>query len=386
MKIRIENLARVVTVVAAATTMLAIAAPASAQFSNDQLKCRQTIAKETAKLGKTIGKTLISCHKNRQKGKVAAGNDCNDVDAPETDLKGKVTKTKNKMTDKIADPVKGKCTPLAVGFMGYHQCPAPCDIPVPTIGDASDVAACLICLTENEVETMVAAAQDSPTPPLGKDESKCHGAIGKNLTKHFDTALKERPKCQNAAESAGATSVDAACQGSILKIDGARTKGEAKLTSSCAPPTDLVAVNSCSTVDTASLNTCVFDDSDARGLSVFEAMYGFGEPTWTAVQDLFAATGCASGFCHGNSPGGGNLGDLDDFDLGHDELLLEAVDCAGSTFLSRVVAGDPNNSFLMAKLNGSLDCGVQMPLAGTPYTPEQLEIVERWILDGAQKN
>jgi hypothetical protein len=381
-----ENSTRVAAAVVATLTMIAVATPASAQYTSDQLKCRQTIAKESAKLAKTIGKVLIGCHKNQQKGKVTAGNDCNDVDAPETDVKGKVNNTKSKMTDKISDPAKGKCTALNVGYINYHQCPSPCDIPVPTIGDASDVAACLICLTETEVEAMVTAAQDSPAPPLGKDDAKCHSGIGKNLTKHLDTALKERPKCQNAAESAGATTVDPACQGSIAKIDTTRTKGEDKVTKACDAPVDLTMVNSCSTVDTTSLNTCLFDDSAARGLTIFEAMYGFGEPTWTAVQSLFDSTGCSSGFCHGGSPGGGNLGDIDDFDLGHDELLIEGVSCATSLFTSRVVAGDPSSSFIMNKLLGTPDCGAQMPLAGVAFNAEQLDIVERWILAGALKN
>jgi len=386
LKTRIETSARLAAVAVTALTMFAAAAPASAAFTTDQLKCRQTIAKETAKLAKTIGKTLTGCHKNRQKGKVTAGNDCNDVNALETDPKGKVAKTVAKMAAKIADPIKGKCTPLAPGSMGYNQCPAPCDITVPTIGDAADVAACLACLTDAEVSAMVAAAQDSPAPPLGKDDAKCHSTIGKEQTKHLNTALKERPKCQNAAEGAGATSIDPSCEGAIAKIDATRTKGEGKITGSCAAPVDLNNVNSCSLVDTASLNTCLFDDSDAVGLTLFNAMYGFGSPTWTAVHSLFIATGCTSGFCHGNVPGGGNLGNLDDYDLGYDELLIEGVSCIGSAFTNRVVPGDPNASFLMAKLTGTMDCGGQMPAAGLPLTPEQIAIVEEWILDGAQKN
>jgi hypothetical protein len=54
--------------------------------------------------------------------------------------------------------------------------------------------------------------------------------------------------------------------------------------------------------------------------------------------------------------------------------------------VNRVVPNDPANSFLMAKLNGTQDCGGSMPAAAPLLSPEQRAIVEDWILDGAQQN
>jgi hypothetical protein len=270
--------------------------------------------------------------------------------------------------------------------MGYHQCPTPCDVVVPSVVSMSDVGNCLICLVRSEVTGLTAASPDTPTPPLGKDDGKCHGTIAKEQTKHLGTILKERAKCQNGEEKLGATDLSSCANlDPSGKIGTTRQKGEAKVGDKCGVA-DLTAVSSCATTSTTDLNACVFGDSDARGETLFEAMYGFGEPTWTAVQNMFIGNGCGDSICHGLSPGQGDFGDLGDYDLAYDELLVEGVFCGGSSFVSRVVAGDDVNSFLMAKLEGTQDCGSSMPLAGLALTPAQLELVRRWILDGAQKN
>jgi hypothetical protein len=53
----------------------------------------------------------------------------------------------------------------------------------------------------------------------------------------------------------------------------------------------------------------------------------------------------------------------------------------------RVVPGNLNASYLWTKLtSGPGMIGVQMPNAGLPLTPVQLDLISTWILEGAQNN
>lgn len=58
---------------------------------------------------------------------------------------------------------------------------------------------------------------------------------------------------------------------------------------------------------------------------------------------------------------------------------------AGATF---VIPGDPDNSYLVHKLEGRSDVvGVRMPLGGPPYlTDGQMLVVRRWIQSGAKND
>jgi hypothetical protein len=53
-----------------------------------------------------------------------------------------------------------------------------------------------------------------------------------------------------------------------------------------------------------------------------------------------------------------------------------------------VIPGDPENSYLYQKLEGSAGIvGLRMPRNGPPYlTDGQIEVIERWIEQGAKNN
>jgi hypothetical protein len=53
--------------------------------------------------------------------------------------------------------------------------------------------------------------------------------------------------------------------------------------------------------------------------------------------------------------------------------------------LSRVEAGDPDNSYLIQKLEGIADEGGQMPLGGTPLDQAVIDDIRQWITDGAER-
>lgn len=102
------------------------------------------------------------------------------------------------------------------------------------------------------------------------------------------------------------------------------------------------------------------------------------------VQPIFN-TQCV--FCHvtGAENGGLNLGRRDSH-----AALLSGSTQAGA--MPRVTPGDPTRSYLVHKLRGTQleagGSGARMPMYDPPkpFPAEHLEIIERWIREGAPKN
>ena len=53
--------------------------------------------------------------------------------------------------------------------------------------------------------------------------------------------------------------------------------------------------------------------------------------------------------------------------------------------LSRVAAGDPDNSYLIQKLEGTATVGSRMPLGGGPLDQSVIDDIRLWIQNGAQR-
>jgi hypothetical protein len=92
-------------------------------------------------------------------------------------------------------------------------------------------------------------------------------------------------------------------------------------------------------------------------------------------------------FCHvtGAENGGLNLGRRE----AHAALMAPSV---GAPAMPRVTPGDPAKSYLVHKLKGTQlevgGSGGPMPMYDPPkpFPAEHLELIERWIREGAQKN
>ena len=115
------------------------------------------------------------------------------------------------------------------------------------------------------------------------------------------------------------------------------------------------------------------------------------EPTFASVQknvfeltDSAGRNACTN--CHtnvGRNPSGG-LNLL--HDLAYDQLVN--VPARGKPGATRVIPGDPNNSYIIHKVEGRSDIvGRRMPFNGPPYlTDGQILILRRWIAIGAPRN
>jgi hypothetical protein len=115
------------------------------------------------------------------------------------------------------------------------------------------------------------------------------------------------------------------------------------------------------------------------------------EPTFASVQSqIFETTDSAGRVactnCHtniGRNPSGGmNLV----HDLAYDQIVN--VPSARKLGAIRIIPGDPENSYLVHKLEGRPDIvGLRMPFSGAPFlTDGQMLILKRWIAIGAPRN
>jgi hypothetical protein len=115
------------------------------------------------------------------------------------------------------------------------------------------------------------------------------------------------------------------------------------------------------------------------------------EPTFASIQrDIFESTDSAGRpactNCHtnvGRNPSGGlNLV----HDLAFDQLVN--VMSARKPGAIRVIPGDPDNSYIIQKLEGRAGIvGARMPLNSSVYlTDGQMLILRRWVAIGAPRN
>ena len=115
------------------------------------------------------------------------------------------------------------------------------------------------------------------------------------------------------------------------------------------------------------------------------------QPTFSSIQREIFETTDASGRaactqCHsdvGRTPSGG-------MNLRHDVAYanLVGVISRGKAGAIRVVAGDPEHSYILDKLLGTPGIvGERMPRTGGPYlTDGQISIIRRWIEIGAKND
>ena len=112
------------------------------------------------------------------------------------------------------------------------------------------------------------------------------------------------------------------------------------------------------------------------------------QPTFSSIQREIFQNGDSSGrpactTCH--NPGGSVFNGLD---LTADSYgRLVDVASRQKPGAIRVVPGDPENSYLIHKLEGRPGIvGLQMPRVGSPLTAGQMTIIKRWIAEGARNN
>ena len=107
-------------------------------------------------------------------------------------------------------------------------------------------------------------------------------------------------------------------------------------------------------------------------------------PELHCIQQLVFTPTCAKSGCHVN-PGAQRGLDLSD---GIAWANIVSVASAEDPNLNRVTPGDPDNSYLVLKLEGDPRIiGDRMPQDGPPYFSQaEIDVIRQWILDGAMDN
>lgn len=100
---------------------------------------------------------------------------------------------------------------------------------------------------------------------------------------------------------------------------------------------------------------------------------------FSEIQDNVFTPNCATSGCHlgAGAPQGLIL------DATNSYGLLVDVASAEVPSLLRVEPGDPDNSYLIQKLEGTAAVGAQMPLGGTPLPQNEINVIRQWITEGA---
>jgi hypothetical protein len=105
-------------------------------------------------------------------------------------------------------------------------------------------------------------------------------------------------------------------------------------------------------------------------------------PTLDQIQAIVFTPTCATAGCHTGAAAAAGL-NLSDADTSHVNLVGVPTTQLGGAGI-RVVAGDPDNSYLIQKLENAAGIeGQQMPLARPPLAQSDINEIRQWITDGA---
>lgn len=117
---------------------------------------------------------------------------------------------------------------------------------------------------------------------------------------------------------------------------------------------------------------------DGSGLPARLPPGAFG-PNFSEIQANVFVPSCATTGCHlgAGAPQGLRLDDANSYGL------LVGVASSEVSSILRVAPGDPDNSYLIRKLEGTASVGAQMPLNAPPIEQVSIDVIRQWITDGA---
>ena len=102
-------------------------------------------------------------------------------------------------------------------------------------------------------------------------------------------------------------------------------------------------------------------------------------PNFSEIQASIIEPNCATTGCHlgAAAPQGLRL------DSANSYGMLVGVASSEASSILRVAPGDPNNSYLIQKLEGTASVGAQMPLGAPALEQAAIDVIRQWISDGA---
>ena len=124
-------------------------------------------------------------------------------------------------------------------------------------------------------------------------------------------------------------------------------------------------------------------DGDGNAGGTFESAFEVARrPVGGAfgkIQDEIFTVSCASSDCHSGA------GAPDGLDLTAGQAYENIVNVRSVQMpdLFRIEPGDPDNSYLVRKVEGRGIAANRMPLGGPPLSSEQIDLIRAWVSDGA---
>jgi hypothetical protein len=142
-----------------------------------------------------------------------------------------------------------------------------------------------------------------------------------------------------------------------------------------------------STTPITDTNGVVLDgdnDDNAGGdlVSTFNVTIPAQVVTLTMLKTQIFTPNCAVSGCHsGANPQQG-------MNLSASQIYTNIVNVSSAEVpsLMRVLPGNPDNSYLIHKIEGAASVGARMPLGQPSLTVAEIDMIRQWILDGAQDN
>lgn len=101
------------------------------------------------------------------------------------------------------------------------------------------------------------------------------------------------------------------------------------------------------------------------------------EPSFASIQEAVFTPICTACHVGATAPHGLRLDEANSYGL------LVGIPSAQVPTLQRVAPGDPDNSYLIQKLEGTAAVGERMPAGGAPLPQPTIDVIRQWILDGA---
>lgn len=137
--------------------------------------------------------------------------------------------------------------------------------------------------------------------------------------------------------------------------------------------------------DCAPVHECDFGTGQCVPVgAVVARRAGTGTAHWSSIYSSILEPACATPACHG-AAGAAFSGDLDLSSAATAYAAMVAVAAHASGCGTRIAAGNPDGSFLVAKLEGTQNptmCGEAMPV-GSMLPADQIALVRAWIAAGA---
>lgn len=134
------------------------------------------------------------------------------------------------------------------------------------------------------------------------------------------------------------------------------------------------------------LQACGSSASDSSSEEETESTDEELTASFTSIQDNIFTPSCALAGCHSSASAqvGMSLAEGEAYD---NIVGVESTEAAG---LNRIEAFDPDNSYLIHKLEGTQESvggsGARMPKNSSALTDEQIAILREWITNGATEN